>query len=110
MTEFDDDSVDVTTEQAAEALNDGSAQVIDVREQGEWDAGHIPGSVHLPYHGIRGLPDELDRGGSVAVICASGQRSAVGASLLQRFGVRDVIHVVDGGVPRWEREGWPVER
>jgi 3-mercaptopyruvate sulfurtransferase SseA len=34
----------------------------------------------------------------------------VGASLLQRFGVRDVIHVVDGGVPRWQREGWPVER
>jgi hydroxyacylglutathione hydrolase len=44
------------------------------------------------------------------VICGSGQRSAVGASLLKRFGARDVIHVVDGGVPRWEREGWPVER
>jgi hydroxyacylglutathione hydrolase len=37
----------------------------------------------------------------VAVICGSGQRSAVGATLLQRFGARDAIHVVDGGVPRW---------
>jgi len=46
----------------------------------------------------------------VAVLCGSGQRAAVGASLLQRFGALDVIHVVDGGVPRWEREGWPVER
>jgi glyoxylase-like metal-dependent hydrolase (beta-lactamase superfamily II)/rhodanese-related sulfurtransferase len=88
----------------------GGLQMLDVREQGEWDAGHIPGSVHVPYHDIRALPKELDQDGSVAVICASGQRSAVGASLLQRFGARDVIHVVDGGVPRWGREGWPVER
>ena len=89
---------------------DGGLQLLDVREQGEWDAGHIPGSVHRPYHDIRALPDEIHANGSVAVICASGQRSAVAASLLQRFGVRDVIHVVDGGVPRWQREGWPVER
>ena len=92
------------------ADGDGGLQLLDVREQGEWDAGHIPGSVHRPYHDIRALPEEVDADGSVAVICASGQRSAVGASLLQRFGVRDVIHVVDGGVPRWQREGWPVER
>jgi hydroxyacylglutathione hydrolase len=92
------------------ADGDGGLQVLDVREQGEWDAGHIPGSVHRPYHDIRALPEEVDADGSVAVICASGQRSAVGASLLQRFGVRDAIHVVDGGVPRWQREGWPVER
>ena len=92
------------------ADGDGGLQVLDVREQGEWDAGHIPGSVHRPYHDIRALPEEVDADASVAVICASGQRSAVGASLLQRFGVRDVIHVVDGGVPRWQREGWPVER
>ena len=89
---------------------DGTLQLLDVREQEEWDAGHIPGSVHRPYHDIRALPEEIDAGGSVAVICGSGQRSAVGASLLQRFGARDVIHVVDGGVPRWQREGWPVER
>jgi hydroxyacylglutathione hydrolase len=64
----------------------------------------------VPYHDIRAMPQELDPEASVAVICGSGQRSAVGASLLKRFGARDVIHVVDGGVPRWEREGWPVER
>jgi hydroxyacylglutathione hydrolase len=89
---------------------DGGLQLLDVREQEEWDAGHVPGSVHRPYHDIRALPDEIDPDRSVAVVCGSGQRSAVGASLLQRFGARDVIHVVDGGVPRWQREGWPVER
>ena len=44
------------------------------------------------------------------MICASGQRAAIAASLLKRLGAGDVIHVVDGGVPRWEREGWPIER
>ena len=32
-------------------------QVLDVREQAEWDAGHIPGSIHTPYHDVRGIPD-----------------------------------------------------
>ena len=43
-------------------------------------------------------------------MCASGQRAAVAASLLKRHGARDVIHVVEGGVGTWEREGWPIER
>jgi rhodanese-related sulfurtransferase/glyoxylase-like metal-dependent hydrolase (beta-lactamase superfamily II) len=85
-------------------------QLVDVRERAEWDAGHIPESFHLPYHDIRELPEGLDPDRPIAAICASGQRAAVGASLLKRLGAEDVIHVVDGGVPRWQREGWPVER
>jgi rhodanese-related sulfurtransferase len=85
-------------------------QVLDVREQSEWDAGHIPGSVHRPYHDIRDVPDGIDPARPVAVVCGSGQRSAVAASLLQRFGAEQVVHVVDGGVPLWKREDWPTER
>jgi hydroxyacylglutathione hydrolase len=84
-------------------------QVLDVRERAEWDAGHIAGSVHVPYHDVHGIPDGLDGQRPIAVICASGQRAAVAASLLQRAGARDVIHVVDGGVPAWHGAGWPVE-
>ena len=89
---------------------DGAVQVLDVREDAEWRAGHVPSSVHMPYHDIRSVPDGIDPGRPVAVICASGQRSAVGASLLQAAGVQEVLHVVDGGVPLWERLGYPVER
>ena len=85
-------------------------QVLDVRERDEWDAGHIPGSVHVPYHDLDAIPEGIDPDRPVAAICGSGQRSAVAASLLKRLGARDVIHVVDGGVPRWQREGWPIER
>jgi hydroxyacylglutathione hydrolase len=75
------------------------AQVLDVRERSEWDAGHLDGSVHAPWHDIDGVPEGLDPDRAVAVVCASGQRSAVAASLLARAGARHVIHVVEGGVP-----------
>jgi rhodanese-related sulfurtransferase len=73
-------------------------QILDVREQSEWDAGHIPGSVHTPYHDVHAIPDGLDPERPVAVICSSGQRAAPAASLLRRHGMREVLHVVDGGV------------
>jgi hydroxyacylglutathione hydrolase len=85
-------------------------QVLDVRELSEWREGHIPDSVHRPYHDLHELPDEIDLERPVAAICASGQRSATAASLLSAHGVREVIHVVDGGVPLWRRLGHPVER
>jgi hydroxyacylglutathione hydrolase len=100
----------LTVPELHERWEAGSVQVLDVRGQDEWDGGHIPGSVHRPYHDIRELPDGIDSARPVAAICGSGQRAAVAASLLKRFGADDVIHVVDGGVPRWRREGWPVER
>jgi glyoxylase-like metal-dependent hydrolase (beta-lactamase superfamily II)/rhodanese-related sulfurtransferase len=88
---------------------DEPPQILDVRERSEWEAGRIPGSVHEPYHDIDGIPTGIDPSRPVAVICASGQRAAVGASLLQRHGASDVIHVVQGGVPHWERQGWPLD-
>jgi hydroxyacylglutathione hydrolase len=114
MTSWREERLDVacvermTVEQLHERRDD--LQVLDVREQTEWDDGHIPGSVHVPYHGLTdGLPAALDHDAPIAVICASGQRSAIGASLLQREGARRVLHVVDGGVGTWRRHGWPVE-
>lgn len=89
---------------------DRTLQILDVRERSEWEAGHIPGSLHQPYHDLDELPDDLDLDRPVAVICGSGQRAAVGASLVQRAGGHEVLHVVDGGVPRWERDGRPTER
>jgi len=91
------------------AGEDERPQILDVRERSEWDAGRIPGSVHEPYHDIDGIPAGIDPSRPVAVVCASGQRAAVGASLLQRHGASHVIHVVEGGVPHWERQGWPLE-
>jgi glyoxylase-like metal-dependent hydrolase (beta-lactamase superfamily II)/rhodanese-related sulfurtransferase len=84
-------------------------QVVDVRERSEWEEeGTLPGALTVPYHDLCGLPEGLDPGRPVAAICTSGQRAAMAASLLQRHGARDVIHVVRGGVGAWRRNGWPV--
>jgi hydroxyacylglutathione hydrolase len=87
----------------------GELQVLDVRERDEYDEAHIPGSVLTPYHDLHEIPDGIDPQRPVAVVCASGQRAAVGASLMRRHGAREVFHVVDGGVPAWRRAGYPVE-
>ena len=84
-------------------------QILDVREDSEWRAQRIPGAVHVPYHDIEEISPRLDRSRPIAVICESGQRSAVAASIVQRLGASDVIHVVDGGVGTWARAGHPVE-
>ncbi len=98
----------ITIPELHERIDD--LQVLDVRERDEWEAGHIPGSLYTPYHDLNDLPADLDPDRPVAVICASGQRAAVGASLIQRHGARAVLHVVDGGVPDWGRRGWPLTR
>jgi hydroxyacylglutathione hydrolase len=82
-------------------------QVLDVRETSEHRNGIIPGSIAVPWHELRELPEGLDREQRIAVVCASGQRAGVAASLLQRLGARAVVHVVDGGVPRWKALGRP---
>jgi rhodanese-related sulfurtransferase len=88
----------------------GAVQILDVRERAEYEAGHIPGSVHVAYHDLRDAPDGLDLARPIAAICSSGQRSALAASLLARHGAAEPIHVADGGVGTWERAGWPIER
>jgi rhodanese-related sulfurtransferase len=90
-------------------IGDAAIQVLDVRERAEYERGHIPGSLFAPWHDIDGLPEGLDPEREVAVICGSGERSAVAASLLQAHGAKRVVHVTDGGVPKWQRLGGAIE-
>jgi hydroxyacylglutathione hydrolase len=98
----------MTVPELRERLEHGPPlQVLDVRGRDEWEQGHIPSSVHRPYHDVDAVPPGIDAGTEVAVLCSSGQRAAVAASLLVRFGVA-AVHVVDGGVPTWRAAGWPL--
>ncbi len=97
-------------ELSARMAADRQVQVLDVRERSEWEAGHIPGSVFMPWHDIDGIPPGLDAARPVAVICAGGVRAGTAASLLRRHGVEQVLHVVDGGVPGWASLGNELER
>jgi hydroxyacylglutathione hydrolase len=100
----------VSVPELHERWRQGGVQVLDVRERSEWDEGHIPGAVHVPYHDLHELPGGIDAGAPLAAICASGQRAATAASIAQRLGATDVWHVVDGGVGTWGRAGYELER
>jgi glyoxylase-like metal-dependent hydrolase (beta-lactamase superfamily II)/rhodanese-related sulfurtransferase len=101
----------LTVEELHEQADAGAAiQVLDVRDQPEWDNGHIPGSTLATWHDITELPAGLNAAEPIAVICGSGQRAATGVSLIERFGARQVMHIVDGGVPKWGRLGYPIEQ
>ena len=89
------------------AGSDAGPFVIDVRQASEYEAGHVPGAVHI---GAGELPDRLDalpRDREIATVCASGYRSSVAASLLRARGFERVA-AVRGGIPDWEARGNPV--
>ena len=84
--------------------------LLDVRDADEFAAGHIPGAVHIPYGELRGRIGELSRDAPIAAICSGGKRSGLAASILQREGFDEVIHVGPGGVGAWASSGHPLER
>jgi rhodanese-related sulfurtransferase len=98
-------AIDVTT--LAERLKNEDVVLLDVRDDDEWEAGHVEGSILAPYRKLReGVTEEVrSTDKPIAVACSGGIRSALGASLLKRAGIRNVEHVADGGVPMLSKEG-----
>jgi hydroxyacylglutathione hydrolase len=83
--------------------------VIDVRQAAEYAEAHVPGSLHLSGGTLPERLGELPRDRPIAVICASGYRSSVAASLLRRAGF-DRVSWVANGVPVWQAQGLPTDR
>ncbi len=81
--------------------------VVDVRRPGEWEAGHIARAMHLPLHELEKRAASLDRDRPVAIICASGYRSSIATSLLERLGFRRFSNVV-GGMNAWSAAKYDV--
>jgi rhodanese-related sulfurtransferase len=84
-------------------------QIVDCREPYEWEAGRIEGSVHLPLNDLMAGAgeDELDRSRPVVVVCRVGNRSELGAIMLQARGFE--AHNLEGGLEAWERSGLPLK-
>ncbi|MGX5680369.1 rhodanese-like domain-containing protein [Schumannella luteola] len=99
-----DDLPEIDASAAVAAVEQG-AVLIDVREQGEWDAGHAPSAILLPLSEIGNRLDELPDG-EVLVICHSGMRSARVTAALLELG-REAVNVA-GGMVAWQAAGGPV--
>lgn len=88
-------------------LVDEGAQLVDVRADHEWEAGHIAGAVHLPLDELAGRAGELDRERPVVVYCRGGSRCEMAAEALAGAGFEATP--MGGGIPAWEEAGLPLE-
>lgn len=87
----------------APRLRTGTVTVVDVRNRSEWDAGHLPGALHIPIGYLVERVGEIPRDRPIVVQCQSGARSAIASSVLQRLGVAGVEDL-RGGFQAWARQ------
>ena len=101
---------EVDASRARERIDSGEPLVLDVREQDEWDEGHVPGAIHIPRGNLESRIEraEPDRARPIVVYCAAGNRSAFAAKTLEELGYDDVVSL-SGGFTDWKRNGFPVE-
>ena len=98
--------VNVSPSKLAEVLSGPNAQLIDVRDTGEWAGGHLDGARSVPLDELRANPErELDRDAVLVFICAKGSRSLTAAKLAERLGYVHVYNV-EGGTAACARAGY----
>jgi rhodanese-related sulfurtransferase len=101
-----------TVEDVKQRLDRGDKfTLVDVREDNEWAADHLPGAIHLGKGVIeRDIEKTVpDTNTELVLYCGGGFRSALAADNLQKMGYTNVISM-DGGVRGWREKGYPFER
>ena len=83
--------------------------VIDVRTAGEFESGHIPGAINIPFDQVAERISEVEAPNGVALYCMMGPRARKGEAALLESGYRSVLHI-DGGLAAWKAAGLPVEK
>lgn len=101
----------VSPQQAAEMQVQQKAIIIDVRENDEWNTGHIAGAIHIPLGEIQTRIFELAKYQNQPVItqCRSGSRSAKAADILKLAGFTNV-HNMDGGLNAWKKADLTIQQ
>ena len=102
---------ETTIDEISERLASGEQiHLIDVREESEWEEGHLPGAVHLSKGIIeRDIEEHFpDFSTEIVLYCGGGYRSALATDNVQKMGYSNVISM-DGGYRGWTDAGYPVE-
>jgi hydroxyacylglutathione hydrolase len=89
-------------------LIDDGYEVVDVREDWEWNKGHLPGARHVVLNTILSNPTGQKFRDRTIFVCAVGERSAVAAEMAVALGVKDVVSF-RGGTKAWKEAGLPLE-
>jgi hydroxyacylglutathione hydrolase len=96
----------LTVQQLRARLEENGLQVLDVRREGEWQAGHLAAANWWPLDKFSAALPQLDKRQPLAVHCKSGYRSMIACSLLERAGYENVSNVI-GGFDAWQQANLP---
>ena len=107
MSAFARSEHDVTPQRVAELLRSGEAQVVDVREPYEREAGHIAGTRHIELERLASQAETIDRERPVVFHCRLGARSGLATRAFREAGW-DAYNMT-GGIQAWAEAGLPLE-
>jgi rhodanese-related sulfurtransferase len=103
---FAGDDSELTPQRVAEMLENGEIQLIDVREQHEWDAGRIDGTRHIELERLAAQASTIDRDRPVVFQCRLGARSAMATAAFRSSGWE--AFNLTGGIQAWADAGLPL--
>lgn len=102
---------DVSVVEAVQLINREDALILDVRDTGEFESGHITGARHLPERQVMERVKEIEKfkDRAIIVVCASGMRSSAAVTALRKSGFNGAVNL-SGGVGAWVQAGMPLEK
>jgi len=107
MNAFSETEFDLSAQRVKEIIDADEAELVDVREPYEWDAGRIPGAKHIELERLAGRADELPKDKPVIFLCRMGRRSALATDAFRAVGYD--AYNMRGGIQAWAEEGLPLE-
>jgi rhodanese-related sulfurtransferase len=107
VSTFTDPQHELSAQRVAELLADGGAQVIDVREPYEREAGRIPGTRHIELERLASQAETIPRETPVVFYCRLGARSGMAAQAFRTAGYE--AFNLTGGITAWRDAGLPLE-
>ena len=107
MNAFSETEFDLPPERVKEILEADEAQLVDVREPYEWQAGRIAGAKHIELEHLAGQADAIDKEKPVIFQCRMGRRSALATDAFRAVGYD--AYNMRGGIQAWTEAGLPIE-
>jgi rhodanese-related sulfurtransferase len=104
---FDETERELEPEEVKRRVEAGEAQLVDVREPYEWEAGHIAEAKHIELEHLAGRAGEIDKERQVIFQCRLGRRSAMATQAFVASGYD--AYNMRGGLQAWADEGLPLD-
>ena len=99
---------DLKLDDVRKLMDEGSYDIVDVREDWEWNKGHVPGARHVVLSAVLANPTAQKFRDKTIFVCLSGDRSSVASEMAVALGVKDVVNF-RGGTKAWKDAGLPLE-